>query len=677
MKNLRARLRLEPLEERSLLSASSTLPAVGSLTYSADGTGNNLLHPDWGSTGEQLLRFAPAEYTDGISSPAGADRPSPRAISNALADQGGEDIISDRMLSAMIYAWGQFIDHDIGLTPTGGTEPLNIPVPTGDPSFDPNSTGTKVIPTSRSVFDPTTGTSNPRQQINTITAWLDGSMVYGSDAATATALRTLSGGKLKTSEGDLLPLNNAATFPNGTLPMVNDAHLVPNDQLFAAGDVRANENIELTALQTLFVREHNYWATRIAAANPRFTDEQIFQAARSRVIAEIQSITFNEWLPAVLGRGAIDPYRGYNPRANPELSNEFSTAAFRFGHSLLGDDVEFLDNNGQPVGEEVPLSGAFFNPDLVKEFNIAPVLKYLASDPASELDPMVVDGVRNFLFGPPGAGGLDLASLNIQRGRDHGLADYNAVRQAYGLRPVTSFAQITSDPIVQAKLKEMYGTVNNIDLWVGALAEDHVAGASVGPTLRTIIADQFERLRDGDRLWYQRTLGGTALRQVETTTLADVIKRNTDLSNLQSNAFFFQATISGTVFTDGNGDGRQGRNEPGLAGRVVELVAVEDNEVVATARTDRLGNYSFDVLDGVRTGEYQVRLQAPAGSTQPPLVSRTVAVTRGEQVIRDVNLGVPAGQTTTPRNVAADLVGLLMRDMDPWGPHGPRLPWSR
>src|SRR5205085_9561716 len=127
----------------------------------------------------------------GISSVGGADRPSARAISNVVSDQADQEILSSQHLSAMVYAWGQFIDHDMDLTPTGGAESLSIAVPSGDPSFDPLSTGTQIIPTSRSIFDTKTGlsTSNPRQQINTITAWLDGSMIYGSDAATAAALR--------------------------------------------------------------------------------------------------------------------------------------------------------------------------------------------------------------------------------------------------------------------------------------------------------------------------------------------------------------------------------------------------------------------------------------------------------------------------------------------------------
>src|SRR5919202_4438537 len=131
--------------------------------------------------------------------------------------------------------------------------------------------------------------------------------------------------------------------------MANDAHLVPNDQLFAAGDVRANENIELTSLHTLFVREHNRIADAISRANPGLDDETVYQMARARVIAEMQAITYNEWLPALLGPGALQPYRGYDPTVNPGIANEFSTAAFRLGHSLLGNGVQFLGNDGRPV----------------------------------------------------------------------------------------------------------------------------------------------------------------------------------------------------------------------------------------------------------------------------------------------------------------------------------------
>src|SRR5262249_34400208 len=160
-----------------------------------------------------------------------------------------------------------------------------------------------------------------------------------------------------------------------------------------------------------------------------------------------------------------------------DISTEFSTAAFRLGHSMLEDDVEFLDNNGNEVHDPMSLAEVFFNPTVVETTGIDPIMKYLASSNAEEIDNKVVDSVRNFLFGPPGAGGLDLASLNIQRGRDHGLSDYNTTRAALGLPKVTSFDQITSDPTLAAQLQSVYGSVDNVDLWVGGLAEDHLRGS--------------------------------------------------------------------------------------------------------------------------------------------------------------------------------------------------------
>ncbi|MCA9175704.1 MAG: hypothetical protein KDB14_14565 [Planctomycetales bacterium] len=633
----RRRLQLESLERRELLAADLGLPDA----YAPDGLGNNLAHVEWGSTDEPLLRLAAAEYGDGISTPAGADRPGAREISNALSDQGGDDIISDRNLSAFIYAWGQFIDHDIGLTPTAGTELLAIPVPTGDPYFDPAATGTQAIYTSRSIYDLDTGDSadNPREQVNTITAWIDGSMVYGSDQQRADALRTFSGGKLKMSADGMLPLNNEENFPDGTLAMANDAHRVADDELFAAGDARANENIELTSLHTLFVREHNRLADQIAERQPELSDEEIYQRARSLVIAEIQAITYNEWLPAVLGHG-VGPYQGYDATVNPQLSNEFSTAAFRFGHSLLGDDVEFLDNQGKPIAEEIPLSEAFFNPTALEGVTIDSIFKYLASDPSSELDLQLVNSVRNFLFGPPGAGGLDLASLNIERGRDHGLADYNDVREAIGLGRVDNFSDITADVETQQKLEELYGSVDNIDLWVGALAEDHLPGASVGETLSAIITDQFQRLRDGDRLWYQNRLEGRVLGDIEHTGLSDVIARNTELNNLQRNVFVFDSSIGGAVTQVA---GRRGGAPPQpLTGWTVELVSDTSGETIATATTDDRGRYRFDVQSGVRTDDYFVRLTQNANGDAVGIDSRVVSVTRGDQAFR-LNFNLPTG----------------------------------
>ena len=313
-------------------------------------------------------------------------------------------------MSAFAWAWGQFLDHDIDLTPTteDPAEPFPIEVPAGDPWFDPDGTGTSVIPLTRSLFDPSTGTDtgNVRQQINRITAFIDGSQIYGSDSDTAASLRTFSGGRLQTSAGHLLPLDD--------------------DGQFRAGDIRVNDNPGLTSLHTLFMREHNRLADAFAASHPDWNDEELYQEARRIVIAEIQAVTYQEFLPALLGRGALSPYQGYDETINPGISNEFATAAYRLGHSMVDSTFTFLDNNGEEVRDEMALRDAFFNSGVLIETGIGPVLKYLASDLSEEIDTQVIDDLRNFLFGPPGSGGLDLVSLNIQRGRDHGLANYNA-----------------------------------------------------------------------------------------------------------------------------------------------------------------------------------------------------------------------------------------------------------
>src|SRR5262249_27268023 len=293
------------------------------------------------------------------------------------------------------------------------------------------------------------------------------------------------------------------------------------------GDVRANENIELTAVHTLFLREHNRIAGLIHNAIPVLSDEVVFQLTRSIVIGELQSITFNEFLPALMGSNAVPNYGGHNSNINRGDLSDFSTAGFRLGHSLLAHDGEFLNPDASEKFPEVSLAESFFNPPLVQSNGADPILKYLATDNAQEIDNKIVPELQNFLFGPPGAGGFDLASLNIQRGRDHGLADYNTTRAAYGLPKVTNFNQITSNKDVQQKLKDLYGDVNNIDLWVGALAEDHVPGGSVGPLIQRIVAQQFEHIRDGDRLWFENLYSGNDLTALENTTLAQIIARNT------------------------------------------------------------------------------------------------------------------------------------------------------
>ncbi len=512
-----------------------SMPPIGLAAEhrSIDGTGNNLQNPEWGSTNVQLLRQVKPDYENGSWTPSGYDRPNVRNISNAVSDQ---DILiyNKQYATDMLWQWGQFIDHDIDLTePADPHEPFYIAIPTGDPFFDPNGTGTQIMPFNRSAYDHNTGTSlgNPRQQINHITAFLDASMVYGSDPERASGLRTLDGtGRLKTSPGGLLPFNTDG-FPNA-------GGLSP--ELFLAGDVRANEQVGLAALHTLFVREHNRLARIFRERFPKLTGDQIYERARARVGALIQVITYNEFLPILLGPHALKSYTGYAPGVNPNISNAFSTAAYRLGHSMLSPQLLRLKGNGSPLDAgPLNLRDAFFAPwRISQEGGIEPLLRGLSKQRAQEVDAYVIDDVRNFLFGPPGAGGFDLASLNLQRGRDHGLPSYNDVRLAWSLPPAVTFADITSDSKIRERLETIYETVEHVDVWIGGLAEDHLPKAMVGPLFYRILVDQFERLRDGDRFFYRNIFNHHQIKRLENTTLADIIRRNTPIGKEIHNRVF-------------------------------------------------------------------------------------------------------------------------------------------
>jgi hypothetical protein len=281
-------------------------------------------------------------------------------------------------------------------------------------------------------------------------------------------------------------------------------------------------------MHTLWMREHNRIADQLSSENPDWNDEKLYQEARSIVSAEIQAITYNEFLPLLLGDSAPGEYQGYQDDVDPQISNAFASATYRFGHSMLSSEMQRMGEDGVPIeGGSLALRDGFFQPDRVKEDGIEPYLRGFSAQEAQGLDPQVVDDVRNFLFGQPGQGGFDLAALNIQRGRDHGIPGYNDAREALGLERITSF----NDPIFTgdsgAKLAEVYEHPDDIDLWVGGLSEQKEGDSMLGETMTTVNANQFERLRDGDRFWYENTFSGDKLEALNNLTLADVIKRNT------------------------------------------------------------------------------------------------------------------------------------------------------
>jgi peroxidase len=343
---------------------------------------------------------------------------------------------------------------------------------------------------------------------------------------------------LKTSAGNLMPLN-VNGFPNGGMSPDN----------FLGGDVRVNENVVLTSIHTLFVREHNRLATKLKEIYILASDENLYQLARKIVAAEIVKITYDEFLKALLGPFAPTGFQHeFDGDVSPRVAAEFSTALFRVGHTLLSSDIMVGKDSQQ---ESITLVEAFSNAAFIrnKPENVGRLLRGLSVQPCQEVDSMIIEDVRTFLFlPPPQPVGLDLAAMNIQRGREQGLPGYNRVRQAYGLTPVTQFSQISSDPVVQAKLAQAYATVDDIDAWVGGICEDHLAGANVGALIAAALVDQFSRLRDADRLWPTRDPDIIAnpfiAKFLAGVTFGKLIRLNTEEKDTPLHVFFMNGKSS-------------------------------------------------------------------------------------------------------------------------------------
>jgi len=492
------------------------------------GIGNNMRNPEFGAIDIALLRQSPADYADGLNSLAvraegtgGAGSTNPRNISNVINAQSSS-VPNSFGLTNMLWVFGQGIDHEIDLTETNSSDPASITVPPSDPDY-----AGLIIPFNRSQTVEGTGVTTPREQPNHITSFLDGTNVYGYISSRARALRLMDGtGKLKTTTAD----NGEVILPYNTegLPNAQADPTVPVSDFFLAGDVRANENTFLTAFHTLFVREHNRLCDEIVAERPAWAgeDELIYQHARRTVAGIMQSIVYNEFLPALLGDGLIDDYEGYDATVNPGINTEFSTAGYRLGHTMIPSALQVSET----PGDTELLRDLFFNPAYVQANGVDNMLIGASTTVMQEIDGLVVDDLRNFLFFTPTMTMMhDLPSLNIQRGRDHGLPGYNAVRTAYGLSAASSFADVTSNASLQAKLAVLYASPDEIDPWVGGIIEDHLPGRPVGELVATILKDQFERLRDGDRYYFYNdpAFSQDEKTAIQNTKMSDVIIRNT------------------------------------------------------------------------------------------------------------------------------------------------------
>ncbi|PIO73714.1 heme peroxidase [Teladorsagia circumcincta] len=404
---------------------------------------------------------------------------------------------SARVLSELVFK-GQVVAYEIvGSTQTScPLEIMKIPVPPGDPVYDIDGTGTE-IPFTRAKYDKESGQgfNSPREQVNERTAWIDGSFVYSVMEAWVATMRS---------------------FQNGTL------------------------------------REGTQ--KRIQKQNPTWTDEELFQAARRWLIATLQKIIFYDFLPALINED-VKPYTKYMPHVPPGISHAFAAAAFRFPHSIVPpamilrknvDGCEFRDEvGGFPA---LRLCQNWWNAqDIVQEYTVDEIILGMASQVSEADDIVVVEDLRDFIFGPMHFTRLDVVASSIMRGRDNGLPSYNALRKTYNL-PAKEWETINpklyqTNKTMFDKLAKLYGSIDYLDAYVGGMLE---VDNGPGDLFKAIIKDQFERLRDSDRFWFENKQNGLftdeEIKQIHKITLRDIIRDTTAISDqwLQKDVFFFK-----------------------------------------------------------------------------------------------------------------------------------------
>lgn len=536
---------------------------------SIDGTCNNFNNPTWGASSTAFRRILKPIYENGFGQPVGWSRerkynnfdlPSARLVSSKLITT--EEVTPDSQISHMVMQWGQFLDHDLDhATPSVSSQSWDgidckrsceyaapcfpIDIPKGDSRVG-NRRCMDFIRSSAVCGSGMTSVFfdeiQPREQINQLTSFIDASQVYGFAGYVAQDLRNLSSNDGLMRSGVIFPGKKALLpYSSGTHEM--DCRRGPvedNIKCFAAGDIRANEQVGLLAMHTIWFREHNRIATQLKRLNPHWNGDNLYHEARKIVGAEMQHITYKHWLPIILGPSGIEKlgtYKGYDSSKNPTIANVFATAALRFGHSLINPVLQRLDNNFNEIPEgHLPLHKAFFASwRLVEEGGVDPLLRGLFTVPAKLKTPgqNLNSELTEKLFHVAHAVALDLAAMNVQRSRDHAIPAYTEWRKFCNLSAVNSFDDLQgeiSSPNVREKLKEIYGSVHNIDVWVGGILEDQVEGAKVGPLFQCLLIDQFQRLRDGDRFWYENptVFKGEQLTQIKEVTLSRILCDNGD-----------------------------------------------------------------------------------------------------------------------------------------------------
>ncbi|XP_035521216.1 dual oxidase 1 [Morone saxatilis] len=528
-----------------------------------DGWYNSLGYPRRGAVGSHLVRLVPAHYWDGVYQPVQEPlRPNPRRLSSLLAG-GPSGVPSTRNQTVLSLFFGYHVAFEIFDSRTPGCPPefMNIQVPKGDPVFDPTATGNVLLPFQRGPWDKESGQSpsNPRTQVNLVTAWMDGSSIYGPSTSWSDSLRSFSGGLL--TSGSEWNMPNQAT---GHTSMWSAADPSTGDHgsngLHLLGNAWANENMFTAAEGIIWFRYHNYVASKLHEEHPEWSDEKLFQNARKTVVATFQNIALYEWLPGYLGDKKLPPYPGYQKFVDPGISPEFQAAAIRFGITMAPPGVYMRNrtchfrkivNIDGSLSPAMRLCNSFWKRQSINvktSQDIDDLLMGMASQIAEREDNIVVEDLRDFMYGPLRFSRTDLVAITIQRGRDFGLRSYTEVRKALDLPPVKTFEDInpelnSTNPQLLSDVAELYNRdISKLELFPGGLLES-VDGP--GPVFSAIILDQFERTRNGDRFWFENKQNGLftdeEIQMIRNVTFHDVLiaVTNAEATDIQNSVFFW------------------------------------------------------------------------------------------------------------------------------------------
>ena len=390
------------------------------------------------------------------------------------------------------------------------------------------------------------------------------------------------------------------------------------DRHFVTGDGRGNENIGLTAVHHVFHSEHNRvvedvkalvdtiddaafrdeW--KLAAGASGWNGERLFQAGRLVTEMQYQHLVFEEFARKISPGIDVLPLNesGYNPVLDASIWAEFAHVVYRFGHSMLTEDVPRTYADGS--SGDMTLFDAFLDPvaftndgTLTPEQAAGSVVRGNIYEVGNEIDEFVTDALRNRLVGLP----LDLATLNLARARETGVPGLNAARHqlftetqddnlapysswedfgnalrhpeslvnfvaAYGTHPVLEGADTVDAKRAAARLLVEGGAgapadraaflagsgawadptttgLDEVEFWIGGLAEKPgLFGSMLGSTFNAVFELQLENLQFGDRFYYLSRLNGTnLLAQLENNSFGALIARNTDAKNLPFDVF--------------------------------------------------------------------------------------------------------------------------------------------